>query len=80
MAERQNGGMAEWRNGGMAEWQIVMDNGPSYSSQIELCEALPFLVRCTCVHKKGVTAGAFIVSLSTLQTMDLLQSTYAGIR
>jgi hypothetical protein len=28
--------MAEWRNGGMAEWQIVMDNGPSYSSQIEL--------------------------------------------
>ncbi len=29
---------AEWRNGGMAEWQIVMDNGPSYSSQIELEE------------------------------------------
>ncbi len=38
MAEWRNGGMAEWRNGGMAEWQIVMDNGPSYSSQIELEE------------------------------------------
>ena len=38
MAEWLNGGMAEWRNGGMAEWQIVMDNGPSYSSQIELEE------------------------------------------
>ncbi len=36
MAEWRNGGMAEWRNGGMAEWQIVMDNGLSYSSQIEL--------------------------------------------
>ncbi len=34
----RNGGMAEWRNGGMVEWQIVMDNGPSYSSQIELEE------------------------------------------
>jgi hypothetical protein len=31
--------MAEWRNGRMAEWQIVMDNGPSYSSQIELEES-----------------------------------------
>ncbi len=38
MAEWLNGGMAEWRNGGMAEWQIVMDNGPSYSTQIELEE------------------------------------------
>ena len=38
MAEWRNGGMAEWRNGGMAEWQIVMDNGLSYSSQIELEE------------------------------------------
>ncbi len=36
MVEWRNGGMAEWRNGGMAEWQIVMDNGPSYSTQIEL--------------------------------------------
>jgi hypothetical protein len=35
MAELRNGGMAR---GGMAEWQIVMDNGPSYSSQIELEE------------------------------------------
>ncbi len=38
MAEWWNGGMVEWQNGGMAEWQIVMDNGPSYSSQIELEE------------------------------------------
>ncbi len=38
MAEWRNGGMAEWRNGGMPEWQIVMDNGPSYSSKIELEE------------------------------------------
>ncbi len=34
----RKGGMAEWRNGGMAEWQIIIDNGPSYSSQIELEE------------------------------------------
>ena len=33
MAELRNGGMAR---GGTAEWQIVMDNGPSYSSRIEL--------------------------------------------
>ncbi len=39
MAEWPNGGMAEWWNGGMAEWQIIMDNGPSYSSQIELQES-----------------------------------------
>ncbi len=38
MAEWRNGGMAEWQNGGMAEWQIAMDNGLSYSSQIELEE------------------------------------------
>ncbi len=38
MGEWRNGGMAEWRNGGMEEWQIVMDNDPSYSSQIELEE------------------------------------------
>ena len=38
MAEWRNGRMAEWRNGRMAEWQIAMDNGPSYSSQIELEE------------------------------------------
>jgi hypothetical protein len=36
--EWRNCGMAEWRNGRMAEWQIVMDNGPSYLSQIELKE------------------------------------------
>ncbi len=35
---QQNGVMAEWQNGGMAEWQIVMDNGRSYSNQIELEE------------------------------------------
>ncbi len=35
MAELRNGGMAR---GGTAEWQIVIDNGPSYSSQIELEE------------------------------------------
>ncbi len=35
MGELRNGGMAR---GGMVEWQIVMDNGPSYSSQIELEE------------------------------------------
>ncbi len=38
MEEWRNGGMAEWWNGGMAQWQIVMDNGPSYSSKIELEE------------------------------------------
>ncbi len=46
---------------------------------VRRCEALPFLVRCTCVHKKGVTAGAYMVSLSTLQTIDIIQSTYVGI-
>jgi hypothetical protein len=47
---------------------------------VRKCKALPFLVHCTCVHKIGVTAGAFMVSLSTLQTFDILQSTYKGIR
>ncbi len=34
----RNSGMAEWRNGKIVEWQIIMDNCPSYSSQIELEE------------------------------------------
>ena len=95
--EWQNGGMAEWRNGGTAEWQIVMDNGPSYSSQIELEEwQMRQAARSSCavlgpcfVNRKKVQSftfpgtmyiGKFMVSLSTLQMMDILQSSYAGIQ
>ena len=88
MAEWLNGGMAEWRNGGMAEWQIVMDNGPSYSSQIELEEwqkrraaRSSCAVLGTCfVNRKKVQSFTFPGMLYTLQTIDILQSSYAGIR
>ncbi len=39
--------MSECRNGGMVEWQIVIDNGPSYSSQIELEEWQKWRVACS---------------------------------
>ncbi len=85
MAELRNGEMAR---GGMAEWQIVMDNGPSYSSQIELEEwqkqraaRSSCAVLGTCfVNRKNVQSFTFPGTLYTLQTINILQSSYAGTR
>ena len=93
MAEWRNGGVAEWRNGGMANGMAEWRNGrwndlPSLVlttlfPPVWLAKDSPkrLAVLGTCfVNRKKVQSFTFPGTLYTLQTIDILQSSYAGIQ